>query len=75
MFIRIRTTVGGNDAVHNLTVRQREDYGVLKQFDAGHVVKIYADSGTTVHIKAGWTPFTGSANATLTLSGHLVAVP
>jgi hypothetical protein len=75
MFIRIVTTVNGDDAFHNLAVRQREDYGVLKQFDAGHVVKIYADSGSTVQIKAGRTPFTGPANATLTLSGHLVDVP
>lgn len=50
MFIRIRTTVGGNDAVHKLTILQREDYGVLKQFDAGHVVKIYADSTRPVSV-------------------------
>ena len=74
MFIRILTTVGGDDAFHNLSVRQREDYGVLKQFDAGHVVKIHADPGSTVQIKAGRTPFTGPANANLTFSGHLVEV-
>ena len=75
MFIRILTSVDGDNAFHNLAVRQREDYGVLKQFDAGHVVKIYADPGTTVQIKVGRTPFTGPANANLTLSGHLVDVP
>jgi hypothetical protein len=75
MFIRILTTVNGNEAFHNLAVQKQEDYGVLKQFGAAHAVRIYADAGSMVQVSAGRVPFTNTANCSLTLSGHFESVP
>jgi hypothetical protein len=75
MFVRILTTAGGGSAFHTLAVQKQEDYGVLKQFGAAHVVRIYADPGSTVQVSAGRLPFNGTANGTVTLSGHFENVP
>jgi hypothetical protein len=71
MFVRILTTAGGTTAFHALAVQKQEDFGVLKQFGAAHPVRIYADPGSTVQVSAGRVPLAGTANCTLTLSGHL----
>jgi hypothetical protein len=75
MFVRILTTVGGSDAFHTLALQKREDYGVLKQFEGAHLVKLYADPATTVRVSAGRVPAVDTANCTVTLSGYLVDVP
>jgi hypothetical protein len=75
MFVRVTTTVGGADAFHTLAVQKREDYGLLKQFEGAHLVRLYADSATTVRVAAGRLPAAEVANCTLTLSGYLVEVP
>lgn len=75
MFIRILTTSSGLNAFHTLDVRRGEDWGVLEQFGAAHLVRIYADPGTTIRVSAGRTPAAGSANCSLTLSGYLEPVP
>jgi len=75
MFVRIVTTVSGGDAFHNLAVQKQEDWGVLKQFGAAHTVKVYADPGSRVRVSVGRTPFGNTANATVTLSGRLEALP
>jgi hypothetical protein len=75
MFVRIFTSAGGAGVVHNLAVQRQEDYGVLKQFGAAHLVKLYADPGTTVQVQAGRLGSTGTANCTVTLSGHFEDVP
>jgi hypothetical protein len=75
MFVRIVTTVAGGDAFHNLAVQKQEDYGVLKQFGAAHLVRIYADPGSSVRVSAGRVPFDSTANCAVTLSGHFEDVP
>ncbi len=75
MFVRILTTVGGADAFHTLALQKREDYGVLKQFEGAHLVRLYADPATTVRVSAGRLPAADPANCTVTLSGYLVDVP
>jgi len=75
MFVRILTTAGGASAFHNLAVQKQEDYGVLKQFSAAHLVRIYADPGSTVQVSAGRVPANSIANGTVTLSGHFENVP
>jgi len=62
-------------AFHNLAVQKQEDYGVLKQFSAAHLVRIYADPGSTVQVSAGRVPANSIANGTVTLSGHFENVP
>jgi len=75
MFVRILTAAGGGSAFHTLAVQKQEDYGVLKQFGAAHMVRIYADPGSIVQVSAGRVPFGSTANCTLTLSGHFENVP
>lgn len=75
VFVRIVTSVSGSQAFHTIALQKREDYGVLKQFDGAHLVHLHADPGSTVRVSAGRLPFTGLANAGLTLSGYLVDVP
>ena len=75
MFVRITTTVGGSEAFHTLALQKREDYGVLKQFEGAHLVRLYADPATTVHVAAGRQPGADMASCTVTLSGYLVDVP
>ncbi len=72
MFVRITTSVGGAEAFHTLALQKREDYGVLKQFEGAHLVRLYADPATTVRVAAGRLPAADTANCTLTLSGYLV---
>jgi hypothetical protein len=75
MFVRILTSAGGSQAFHTLAVDKQEDYGVLKQFGAAHLVRIYADPGSTVKVAAGRTPFANTASATVSLSGRLEPMP
>ena len=75
MFVRIVTTAGGAGAFHTLAVQNQGDYGVLKQFGAAHVVRIYADPGSTVQVSAGRVPSNNTAACTVTLSGHFENVP
>ena len=79
IFVRIITTTGNgygtSDAFHTLHIQKREDYGVLKQFEAAHTVRIYANAGTSVRVSMGRLPGSGTANASVTLSGRLENVP
>ena len=75
MFVRIETVSGGAGGFHTLAVQKQEDYGVLKQFAAAHLVRLYADPGSTVKVSVGRVPFNNTANCTLTLSGHFENVP
>lgn len=75
VFVRIRTTIGGSTLLHTVAVQSRGDYGVLKQFEAAHLVKIYADPGSTVTVSAGRLPAVETAGGFMTLSGLLVDVP
>lgn len=75
MFVRMTTTAGGSSAFHTLALQKREDYGVLKQFEGAHLVRLYADPATTVRVSVGRVPAVGTANCTVTLSGYLVDVP
>ena len=75
MFVRIATTSDGGTAFHTLAVQKQEDYGVLKQFGAAHLVRIYAEPGTAVQVSAGRVPFASTANCWVTLSGHYEDVP
>jgi hypothetical protein len=79
VFVRIITTTGDGygigDAFHTLHIQKREDYGLLKQFEAAHEVRIYSDPGTIVRVSLGRLPSTGMASGSVTLSGRLEPVP
>ncbi len=75
MTVRIVTTVNGSDGFNTLALQRQADYGVLPQFGAAHLVRIYADPGSTVRVSVGRTPFTSTASCTVTLSGHFEDVP
>jgi hypothetical protein len=75
MFVRVVTTVNGSGAFHTLAVQRQEDYGVLKQFGAAHLVRIFADPGSMVQVSVGRVPSTSTANCNVTLSGFFQAVP
>jgi hypothetical protein len=79
VFVRIVTTTGTgyatSDAFHTLHIQKREDYGALKQFEAAHTVRIYADPGTSVRVSLGRLPWTSLASGNVTLSGRLESVP
>ena len=57
------------------TSRSAEDYGLLKQFEAAHEVRIYSDPGTIVRVSLGRLPSTRMASGSVTLSGRLEPVP
>lgn len=79
IFVRIITTTSNGhsptDAFHTLAIQKREDYGVLKQFEGAHAVRIYANPSTSVRVSLGRLPFTGTANGNVTLSGRLESLP
>lgn len=75
MTVRIVTTVNGSDGFNTLALQRQADYGVLPQFGAAHLVRIYADPGSTVRVSVGRTPFTSTASCAVTLSGHFEDVP
>lgn len=79
IFVRIVTHTGNGygttDAFHTLHIQKREDWGLLKQFEAAHTVSIHANPGTSVRVSIGRTPYAGMASANVTLSGRLESIP
>jgi hypothetical protein len=79
MYLWVSTTAGdgyGTSALnHALQIQQREDYGLLKQFGAAHLVRLYANPGTTVRVTMGRFPYNGLASGMVTLSGRLETLP
>lgn len=79
IFVRIITTANTGyattDAFHTLYIQKREDYGVLKQFEGAHTVRIYANPGTQVRVSMGRLPFNNTASGNVTLSGRLEDLP
>ncbi len=50
-------------------------FGAPDYFRAGQVVRLYADPGTTVMLRADRDIAAGEGLARMSVSGHLVAVP
>ena len=50
-------------------------FGATDQFRTAQVVRLFADPGTTVMLRADRDLATGTATARMSLSGQLVAVP
>ena len=49
--------------------------GATDHFQTAQVVRLYADPGTAVTLRADRDLATGTATARMSLSGHLIAVP
>lgn len=60
---------------HLLETTTLGQFGASVSFRASQVVRLYADPGTTVMLRADRDVATGTAVARMSLSGHLVAVP
>jgi hypothetical protein len=70
------TTIGGapTGTQHYLHTDAMGNFGAPDYFRAGQVVRLYADPGTTVMLRADRDLATGSALARMSISGHLVNV-
>lgn len=73
----IRTRQGNtpNGVVHYLVSTEQGFSGTSTGFVAGQVMRLYADPGTQVLVRAGRNPATGTGNAFIAVSGHFVDVP
>lgn len=60
---------------HRLETVALGKFGATDHFRAAQVVRLYADPGTTVTLRADRDLATGTATARMSLSGKLVAVP
>ena len=70
------TTIGGapTGTRHYLDSDAMGKFGAPDYFRAGQVVRLYADSGTTVMLRADRDLATGNATARMSISGHLIDV-
>ncbi len=59
---------------HYLQTTTAGSFGAPDYFSAGQVVRLYADAGTTVMLRADRNNPTGSAIARLSISGELIDV-
>lgn len=71
--VRITTTQGGVGVDHFLTVDPQGTFGTSDRLGVTHSVRLYADPGTTVRVRAARPSSTGGdADVTGAISGYLV---
>ena len=72
MVVRINTTQGGTTVDHFLNVEPQGNFVTSDRLGVTHSVRLYADPGTTVGVRAARNSSTADADVTAAISGYLV---